>query len=592
MPTITKPRNANRKPANKGEKSTERKVIHPKLAVAFCLRSEGNALTAEQAREILGWRKTTESKETQFTDIAGELIVCDHNLDNREFDTKKALSYAQDILAREWADSGNSDPNDPEPMTINGGTFVVNRYGELEDGQKRLAALVFASQIWNGEGELGRKQGTHWKKIWPEEPTMEALIVYGTSPSRRVRQTRDTGQVRNLQDMLYTDGYFGDKDAKTRSALTRTLAVALQFLWHRVWGSLDSFHPSLTHSTILDLLDRHGGKKGRLVQAVEHIATENILPVDRNGTPIPQAKRKISRYVASGTAAGLLYLMGCAATERDDYINADPPSDKYLDWELWDRACEFWTSLAKGGTNFKEVRLAFDACRDYETGAIGGTIAERIAILTLAWYRWAENHSIREQDVSLMDDRYKIERDQEGNVTLRKLVTHPQIDGIDAGVPKKEEPGESIDPPEEELPNGPNGGIHTNGDGPEEERRIREQLENGKPEEPKPAKGKKGKTPPTEEKSLDDQLAELKEQHAGKLLLFKVGGQYRAYTEDATTLYNVLKTPVKSNGDISYAEFPAKNLAGNVLKLSKTGHKSALCEQVNGETVVTDSATD
>ena len=191
-----------------------------------------------------------------------------------------------------------------------------------------------------------------------------------------------------------------------------------------------------------------------------------------------------------------------------------------------------------------------------------------------------------------MDDRYKIERDQEGNVTLRKLVTHPRIGGIDSGEPGKERPGESVDPPEEELPNGPNGGILTNGDDPEEERAIRTQLENGKAEEPKPARGKKGKTPPTEEKSLDTQLAELKEQNAGKLLLFKVSSGYRAYTEDATTLYNVLKTPVKSNGDIAYAEFPAKNLAGNILKLGKAGHKSALCEQVNGETVVTDSATD
>ena len=559
--------------------------MHPKLAVAFLLREEGNALTAEQARELLGWRKTAESKEAQFTDIAGELIACDHNLDNREFDTKKSLSYAQDILSRAWSDSGNSSPDDAEPMSINGQTIVVNRYGELEDGQKRLAALVFASQIWNGEGELGKAQSTHWREIWPEEPTMEALIVYGTSPSHRVRRTLDNTQTRDLQDVLFTGGYFGDKDVKNRSALTRTLAVSLQFLWHRVWGNMDAFHPSLTHSAIMDLLERHGGKRGKLVQAVEHIANENTIPTDRNGNVIPQAKRKISRYIASGTAAGLLYLMGCAATESDEYFNAENPSDKDLDWSLWDRALEFWAALAKAGANFKEVRLAFDFLIDPETGTVGGSVAERLAILTLAWKRWSENHSIREQDVTLTDDMYRVEKDEEGKTISKKLVVHPSIGGIDTVRESKEEPGESTPPTPDELPDGPNGGVLTNGDDPEEEKKAREELENGKA----PKKGKKADK--DDGPTVAEQFQALKDQHPDKVILFKLPGKYRAYQSDAKTIKDVLGVKlvsVPNESETKYAEFPAKNLAGNLAKLLKEGHKVAISEQVEGSPVVTD----
>lgn len=572
MPTVGKPTKPPRKNSRRNGRPapsvTPRTIAHPEIDVKLFLAEEGNLITADYAKELLGWRVTTERGEAQFEDMAGDMIVCDHNLHNRPFDRKTALSYAQDQLNRHWADSRNTKPDDTEPMTLNGETIIIDRYGDVDSGQHRLIGLVFATQLWEGLGALGKKQKAHWRGLWPEAPSMEGIVVFGVSSNPRVKRTLDNVRPRDLGDVLYTSGIAVDKKPAERERLTRTLAYALRYLWYRVWGNLDSFNPAHTHSQMLDLLERHGGDTGRLVQAVKHITDEDVMPKDREGRPIPNARRKLSRYVPPGTASALLYLMGCSKSSSDDYRNADPPNDSVLNWDTWGRALEFWTELAKcTAQGFKEIRAAFNGLVDPETGEGGGTPAERQAILAKAWTCWVSNDKILEKDVTLGDELYQIHKDAEGNVLSKHLVVHPPFGGIDGGEPEeREEPGESREPGEEELElQGPQGGVRTETDDPAEEREARRQLD------------------------LAGQIAELKRQHPDKLLVFRRAGAYGAWGEDAEILKKVLKADLKKISGVLYTEFKAKNLAGNLLKLLKVGHKVALCEQTaDGETVVKD----
>lgn len=572
-----------KQPVKKSTPVETREVKFPEIDVTLCLGD--SAVTAEQARSVLGWRKTTERSEALFTCQEGEFVACDNNTRNRPFDEKTALSYAQDILNRNWADSRNSRPGDPEPMTINGETIIIDRYGEVDSGQHRLVGLVFASQIWHGFGKLGTVWEGRWKDLWPTEPTMEAIMVYGVSGNQRVKRTLDNVRPRTLGDVLYTTGIFGKSTAANRERLCKVLDYSVRHLWLRVWQDINSHSPSRTHSESVDFIQRHP----RLAEAVKHITTEDTVPVDRESKPIPGAKRKLSRYVPPGTASGMLYLMGCSRSIYEDYRNADPPNEKALNWENWERALEFWTALAKGGADMKEVRLAFDALVDPETGS-EGSAAERQAVLCLAWNRWVERHKIREQDLKLEWDSHS---DEDGNVVSRSLKGVYTLGGIDLGDPGDKEDVKDDD--EEVDENGePVGGINGEELTPEQEREARERLEQEatakRARQKEEIMRRRGKDkPPAAGDSLSQQLASLRNEHPGKLLLFRIPGFHGAFEEDADALNNVLGLEVKpSPSGLRQAKIPNKDLEESLKKLLAAGHKVAICEQVKCETQVSD----
>ena len=68
-------------------------------------------------------------------------------------------------------------------ITVNGETIIVTRYADVDSGQHRGIGFLFACQIWE-KGDIWN--GIDPRKLWPEMPTMECIIVYGVSSSPRV----------------------------------------------------------------------------------------------------------------------------------------------------------------------------------------------------------------------------------------------------------------------------------------------------------------------------------------------------------------------------------------------------------------------
>src|SRR5207244_4072881 len=79
----------------------------------------------------------------------------------------------------------------------------------------------------------------------------------------------------------------------------------------------------------------------------------------------------------------------------DEYRNQEPPTERGLDWSLWDKAEEFWTLLA-AGKDFIHVRTALNGLVDSAPGSednqgLGGRGPEKMAVLAKAWERWKDH---------------------------------------------------------------------------------------------------------------------------------------------------------------------------------------------------------
>lgn len=85
-----------------------------------------------------------------------------------------------------------------------------------------------------------------------------------------------------------------------------------------------------------------------------------------------------------------------------------------------------------------------------------------------------------------------------------------------------------------------------------------------------------------------DKFKLLKEKHNDALFLFRVGGYYQCYMDDAVTASRVLGITLtrskKQNEDdgrgLRMAEFPYFNLDEYVPKLTIAGHRIAICNSI------------
>ena len=341
------------------------------------------AITAEQARKLLGWQE--EAGEEKFGDSYllrledGTKVRCLNNVINRPLYPAVVKTLKQEHLRRRWR--------------MNGEPIIVGRTGQILNGQHTLVSLILAAKDWSSDDR--------WKEFWPTEPTMEKLVVFGINEDDTTVNTMDTCKPRSLTEVVFRSEYFADLKPKNRRAVSRMADYAVRFLWHRTGADIDAFAPRRTHAESLDFIARHP----RVLECVKYIYEE-----DDAG--------KVSRIVSPGYAAGLLYLMGCAKTDPLDYHSANI-SEKGLDWSLWDTACEFWVLLA--GKD-KQLLPVHKAIAEILQGG-GGSVAERCAIICKAWELYLGKKTITLE--SVMPDYLDAD---EG---YRKLAEEPTVGGID-----------------------------------------------------------------------------------------------------------------------------------------------------------------
>lgn len=379
-------------------------VIYPEVKVNLCLGDK--ALDAEKAKQIMGWQEEVDKLKFGsmylLKNTNGAKVRCTNNVTNRPLYMSVVLTLKQEILRGKWR--------------FNGEPIIVGQTGLVENGQHQLTALILATEEW----EANKENYPHLK----EAPTIDKLIVFGIEESDAVVNTMDTCKPRSLADVIYRSEYFGKLKETDRRKCARVCDYAIRLLWHRTGATLDAFAPRRTHAESLDFLDRHP----KLLDSVKHIYEED----GKEG--------KIGRYINVGHAAGLLYLMGSCTSDRDEYLAADNPSEKQLDWENWEKACEFFNNLAAGNKETAAVRSAINGL--IESG--GGTV-ERWAIIASAWNSFLKNKKVAEKDVHL-----EFVEDANG---VSKLSEIPRVGGIDIGDPKEIDEGEieAEDPTPEQI---------------------------------------------------------------------------------------------------------------------------------------------
>ena len=367
----------------------DREIIHPKRKAKFYTKEEGNPITVKLMKKWLDWEEEENDKYGEdylLKDCYGKKIRCYNNLSNRPFDKRLCKMLKQETLRRNWK--------------INGESIVIGTTGMFLSGQHRGVGLILAAQ----EVELDPDK---WE--WgEEEPYLESLIAFGISEDDDVVNTLDTGKARSLSDVIYRSNVFANADAKERKQASRMVEHAVRLLWDRTGASDDAYSPSLirTHMESLYFIDLHP----KLIDCVEHIYAENT-------------EKRITKYIGPGYASGLLYLMGCSASDPDAYRKNDPPMEELLDWQHWEKACDFWVCI-----DTKELSPLRKALVEIQNSG-GGSPAEQRALIVKAWNSYLKNGRVTSKNLEL-----KYQMDEDG---IKVLDDYPTVGGID--VDKSEE---------------------------------------------------------------------------------------------------------------------------------------------------------
>lgn len=365
----------------------ERKVLYDQITVAICRADRGTALTVDKAKELLGWHEVPKDHDHILLELDGKCYAGSNNDRNREFYPNVMAGIRQDMLMRDW-------------RGLNGETLIIGKTGVTVSAQHRLTAFIAAVEEW-------RKNKDKWLYLWPEEPTLDCIIVFGVEEDDDTVNTVDTGRPRSLKDALYRSDYFKDTKGKERKKLASITAFAVQQLWHRTGAKLNSFAPLRTHQEAMDFIDRHP----KLIDAARHVYEED-------------SEGKISFYLKPGAAAGMLYLMAAAKSDAEKYRSEDLPKEGTLDLDLWDKAEEFFVHLAGGNGSFQVVRKEFGEMLN----RTGGSFNERCAFVVKAWNSFLQKKTIKADDLSLL-----YTKDDEG---LEHLAECPTVGGIDMGEPE------------------------------------------------------------------------------------------------------------------------------------------------------------
>lgn len=349
-----------------------RKKVYPEYKTLTYKGSD--ALTAEQAKELLGYQ--TETEDVPFGSdyiliIDGDKVRCVHNNNNRPFDEKWARKLAQDMLHKKWK--------------LNGQSIGLSEYGNVVTGQHRLIALVMA------QDERTTNPNT-WDPIWGEgEPvSIETDVTFGVSEDADVTRTIDNTKARTLSDCFYVDqSFFIKDDRQTREKLCKFLEFCVRNLWNRTMTGKErkkSFAPYLTHSEAMGFAKNHP-------HAEE--ATSLVFKMDQKqddeGEPIRNLKQITG--LTYGELAALLYLMGSSASDGDVYRNMEVQSEKEVSWEVWDKAVAFFQAIADADEDVQPIRDAFAVMKG-KNADINLSKAEKFACLINAWLKYKDDEDL------------------------------------------------------------------------------------------------------------------------------------------------------------------------------------------------------
>lgn len=355
---------------------------------------------------------------------AGEKVICWNNAHNRPFDEGWCDDLVHTILHGQWA-----GPHTMRGETVNGETVRVSRYGRVLSGQHQGTACILADeQLQKYRMDYSREEADEKYPAWKDQDHcfIETIVVRGMSEDPRVLMSVDYVKPRSAADVFYTSDVFKKCTPVERKELCQMLASAVDMLWTRTGAKGYRTHPEVVAFT-----DRHK----RLLDCVLYIFKENDA---KSGRPISKLRLR------PGICAALVYLMGCSATSEDvadEYRNMEPPTEKVLDWSLWDKAEEFWT-LLPSGADFAIVRCAINQLADSTPGnednqGLGGRMPEKLAIIAKAWDAWKDGYDTFTQadlaDDGLLHLTYN-DRDDKGNRLPDgqiKLVDMADFFGID-----------------------------------------------------------------------------------------------------------------------------------------------------------------
>lgn len=362
-------------------------VIHPQVKVSVC--TGDNALTAAQVKTLLGYQEDGEKPSFGanflFINEAGRKVRLRNNMANRPFTLSNAEMIADDILNGRWR--------------FNCENMIVGRTGLCLSIQHRGVGLIIAADRWNANPDK--------YPCWKTEPAIETLIAFGAPEDDQTVNTIDTGKSRSLTEVIFRSDIFGEMPTKNRLRAAGILHYAIMCAWGRTGAGLAARSASKrSHAKSLDFFSRHK----RLRDAVLHIHEEN------------STDNRIGAWIRLGTAAGLLYLMGCSTSERSKYTTDENPNEKSLDWSMWDRACEFWVNFVSGDAS--SLKDAVTKHADYADDNV------RAALFIKAWreYSTSENGFINPKFLEFTND----ELGQADNGETILLI-HPTVDGIDVG---------------------------------------------------------------------------------------------------------------------------------------------------------------
>lgn len=383
------------------------------------LLSEKEEFNAEAAPDVNG---SGDMKDYHYgddyliKDMDGQKVRCGALKGNREFKVPGMKRYRTDMLNRRWADSRNTKPEDVFHRTINGETCIIGRHGNVLSAQKRFVALKLACQIWRG------KDHDHWLTLWPEQPTIEALVFYGADESHFTVSTLDNVEPRTMTDTVYTSELFRELPGPAHKECSKMLASAVSFLWDRT-GAGDSksqshaaFDGEKTNSALMGFQARHRTLDKYVLKMHEIDSDKRMISVGYK--------------VKAGDCSALMYLMASGKTDGDMYRSMESPqeladeSGSGIDFQLEKKAFQFWHDLAN------DKVMAVDA--EFEKLLKGGPIPAplKYAIFVKGWKAYLANKGgiVTPEDVD-MAESYAVD----GKTGNRTLSVTSQLDGIDLG---------------------------------------------------------------------------------------------------------------------------------------------------------------
>jgi hypothetical protein len=368
---------------------SNREMIYKKLEATVCSQEDG--LSAEQAKQLLGWTEEPEGEkflpsDVHLKDISGRAIHCSNITKyQRTYSMGDVRKLMYTILSGQFE--------------LNGETISIGKHGYVLDGKTRLTSLILASQEWERNPERYPQ--------WKQQPTIDTILVFGVFESDRVVNTIGIGKPRTIADSIYASCLFEDVTSKKDAVrLSKLLEHAIRLLWERTGAKQDAYNPRIGHCEAFFFLNNHP----TLLQCARTVFLEE------GGD-----ERRLSRWLSLGYLTGLMYLMSTKGGNIVAYHQAADRSEEVLGGlPSQEKADAFIAALAA-----KDVALK-DLFSSIESMVSQGNESplEKMMLIIKAWNLWNEAKSVTKAALKLKTDTI------EG---VRAVIEDPVIDGIDVG---------------------------------------------------------------------------------------------------------------------------------------------------------------